>query len=152
MRTTMQLLFTILTLAFLALLCWQLILFLKDGINHHRIKNNKNTTGLSEHTEEDVDTLDNRFTRYPSKDEQELVKEQQEEKIVGLAKPVGYWSNRIFQEKLPQLMAKLTQDKSSGGFWQKYVRTGENNKRNTPTTSYRRDRFMQKGQSKGRGR
>ena len=82
--------------------------------------------------------------RYPSKDEQSLEKEQEEEKIIGITQPVGYWSNRIFQEKLPMLLSRLSGIKNEGGFWQQYVRNSENNKQ-SHTDQYRQDRGLRKG-------
>lgn len=91
-------------------------------------------------------------SRHPSKEEQNLAKSQEEEKIVGLTKPVGYWSNRIFQEKLPFLLAKLTQDKDGIGFWQSYVLKDRASPKETKRPSYTQDRRLRQPPQGKRGK
>ena len=43
---------------------------------------------------------------------------KQETKIVGIAKPKGFWSKFIMSQKLGYIIARMTaQDSSKGGFW-----------------------------------
>lgn len=59
--------------------------------------------------------------RYPSKDEIDLKKDLEEERVVGLAEPVGFWTKKILSEKLQVLLTKLGDENAKLGYWQKLV-------------------------------
>ena len=48
-----------------------------------------------------------------------------EEKIVGIAKPQGYWTNKIFGERFGTILAMSKQNKS--GFWTTLVELNRSN-------------------------
>lgn len=59
--------------------------------------------------------------RLPSKEELDLEKDLQQEHIVGIAEPVGFWTKKILAEKLQVLLAQLGDENKTLGYWQKLI-------------------------------
>ncbi len=86
---------------------------------HKHKKNLSDQSGIDENTEHEIPEP---VTRYPSKEEEDLLKDiEKKEEIIGIQEPVGFWSQKIFHEKLPFLLAKLEQQNGGLGFWQQLV-------------------------------
>lgn len=46
------------------------------------------------------------------------IEEKEEDKIVGIAKPIGYWTSLILGDKLSELLIqKQSMNRNGGGFW-----------------------------------
>jgi len=54
--------------------------------------------------------------------EQELTTEQEQTRIVGVAKPVGFWSNFVMKQKIGFIVALGGLSGSKKGYWENYIK------------------------------
>lgn len=54
--------------------------------------------------------------------EQELATPQEETRIVGVAKPVGFWSNFVMKQKIGFIVALGGLSGSKKGYWENYIK------------------------------
>ena len=61
--------------------------------------------------------------RLPSQDEIDLSKDMEEERIVGLVEPVGFWTKKILAEKLQFFLGRFSDEPT---YWQNLVQKQNN--------------------------
>jgi len=64
--------------------------------------------------------------RYPSQEEIDLQTEIEKETIVGLSKPIGFWTRKILTEKFQALFERFSREE---GYWQHFVQQQKSEER-----------------------
>ncbi len=106
-------------LSILAFIVIVLLLLLLFYLLHKRIKN-ENDSILSEQEDYKLEKQEKLYIK-PTEEDDERKLELEEDKIVGIVDPIGYWTNKIFSEKMGFLNADIGPENERKGYWQKLV-------------------------------